>query len=170
MSRFQWVLEANALTGLADVRKKALFLSYCGPEVIDMAEALSEPETLKTVTWMALQDFLQTHYAPIPSPMVYKHEFYHRKQQEGETINQYVAALRKAVAHCEFSNIEESMMDRLMFRLRDLRFQRRLLSIPKLDFKKALEDARASKATDKTAAAIQKAENLNMPQSAAAVH
>lgn len=156
MFRFQCFLEANDLTGLQDRRKKVLFLSNCGSEVIDMAEALSVPTPLHVVLWQTLQESLWAHYVPIPSPMVYKNEFYHQRQEEGETINQYVAALRKSTARCKFSNLEETIMDRLVFGMRDLQLKKKLFSKPKLIFKIALEEARASEAADQTAVAITK--------------
>lgn len=74
-----------------------------------MAQALAEPADVQMV-WTTLQEALQAHYAAMPAMMVNKHKFYHRNQEEGETINQHIAALQKTAAHCKFSNIEEVMI------------------------------------------------------------
>lgn len=61
-------------------------------------------------------------------------------------------------------------MDRLVFGLRDLQLQRQLLSKPNLTFKIALEEAWASEAMDKMAAAIQKMGKNNRQPRATGVH
>ncbi|XP_034260979.1 uncharacterized protein LOC117656925 [Pantherophis guttatus] len=144
MLRFNGFLEANDLSALPDNRKRAFFLCHCGPEVFEMAQALSEPAEVQKVPWATLQETLRAHYAPLPSRMVSRFEFWRRSQEEGETVDQYVAALRKAAAHCEYRNPEEAMLERLVLGLRDRRLQRRLLPKPNLTLKMVLEEARAN--------------------------
>lgn len=79
--------------GLLDNRKRVLFLNYCGPKVLDMAEALSEPADLQMVPWPTLQESLQAHYAPIPSTMVNMIFNTGGKRKARPEINQYITAL-----------------------------------------------------------------------------
>ncbi|XP_060545570.1 uncharacterized protein K02A2.6-like [Pantherophis guttatus] len=108
MSRFECFMVANDMQGLPDVRKKALFLSHCGPRVFDTAEALSEPNSVHNISWSTLQTLLKDHYAPMPSKYVQRYDFRQRLQQEGESISEYIAALRKAATQYEARAQESS--------------------------------------------------------------
>ncbi|XP_060543046.1 uncharacterized protein K02A2.6-like [Pantherophis guttatus] len=170
MERFYMFMEANDLLSLSEQRKKALFLTHCGPAVFKMAKALAAPADLKTMTWTTLQEILKAHYAPQASSLVRRHEFYRRDQREGETISAFVATLREIAAACDFLNLEEAMRDRLVLGLRDLTLQSRLLARPQITFKEALEEASATEASQKSAAAMKKMKSGPPVKEEAAVH
>ncbi|XP_013913403.1 PREDICTED: transmembrane protease serine 11E-like [Thamnophis sirtalis] len=100
--------------GLSEGRKMNMFLGYCGSEVFETAKDLSEPTPLQSVAWPMLQQTLRIHYAPKPSKHVHQHEFNIHNQKEGESINEYVAALRKAAAYCNFRDLDELILDRII--------------------------------------------------------
>ena len=102
LARFECYLQANELTEVSEERKRGLFLSLCGPEVFETARVLVAPLAVHRAPWDALQEKLRSHYAPKPSKIAARHAFYHRNQAEGESINSYIAALRKAALHCKF--------------------------------------------------------------------
>ncbi|XP_060539046.1 uncharacterized protein K02A2.6-like [Pantherophis guttatus] len=170
MERFYMFMEANDLLSLSEQRKRALFLTHCGPAVFKMAKALAAPADLKTMTWTTLQEILKAHYAPQASSLVRRHEFYRRDQREGETISAFVATLWEIAAACDFLNLEEAMRDRLVLGLRDLTLQSRLLAWPQITFKEALEEASATEASQKSAAAMKKMKNGPPVKEEAAVH
>lgn len=75
------------------------------------------------VTWSVLQSRLKMHYALKPSKSLQQHEFNLRSQKEGETINQYIAALRKATAYCEFKDLDKLLLDQIICGVRDINLQ-----------------------------------------------
>ena len=54
----------------------------------------------------------------------------------------YVAELRKLATHCNFGgNLNEALRDRLVYELRNMQIQKRLLSEARLKYSKAVEIA-----------------------------
>ena len=75
-----------------------------------------------------------------------RYKFNRRKQEPGETYDQYRTALRKIAECCDFNTItpEEILRDRLLFGIRDNKVRERLLRETKLTLKKTDEICRAS--------------------------
>lgn len=138
---FECVLEANDFTEISDNRKRALFLNYCSPDIFETARALLAPQAIQTVPWDMLQNKLRHHYAPKPSRIAHRHAFHHRNQAEGESINSYIAALRKAALYCEFRDLDDALLDRLVCRVKDIKLQRRLLAKTNLTLQMVLDKA-----------------------------
>ncbi|XP_013911759.1 PREDICTED: serine/threonine-protein kinase TAO1-like [Thamnophis sirtalis] len=103
-----------------------------------------------------LQRTLWTHYAPRLSKYMRTHEFNLCNQKEGETINQYVAALRKAAAYCEFRDLDELLLDRIICGVRDISLQRRLLTKTNLTLQITLDEARATESLTKSTETLQR--------------
>ena len=92
---------------------------------------------------------------------MYRFKFNCRFRKQGETIQQYVAELRSLSEHCDFRDqLEEMMRDRLVCGVNDEKIQRRLLAESRLDFKKALELARAREIADKNTRDIQQGNSV----------
>ncbi|XP_058049314.1 uncharacterized protein LOC131203292 [Ahaetulla prasina] len=170
MARFKCFLEANELQGVSDNRKRAYFLSHCGPEVFDTAESLSEPTPVQSVPWQTLQTTLRAHYAPVPSKFVQRFKLRQRVQREGESISVYMASLRKAANHCEYRDLEDSLLEQLICGVRDIRLQRLLLSKSNLTLAIALDEARAPEMSTKAAETLQKPNTPNAAAKATPVH
>ena len=83
-------------------------------------------------------------------------QFNGRVQKEGETIADFVAALRKLAESCQFGNVlEEMLRDRIVCGIRDNAVQRRLLAEPKLTFAKAFETVQAVESAEKSIVVLQ---------------
>ncbi|XP_058020965.1 uncharacterized protein LOC131189120 isoform X1 [Ahaetulla prasina] len=164
MTRFESFLEANELHGVPDNRKRAYFLSHCGPEVIDIAEALAEPTPLQSVSWPTLQTLLRNHFAPTPSKYVRRFEFGERRQMEGESIGDYMAALRRASKDCGYRDLDEVLLEQLIRGVKDIRLRRRLLAKSNLTLANALDEARAHEMSSQAAETLQRP----VPQKASA--
>ncbi|CAI5765670.1 Hypothetical predicted protein [Podarcis lilfordi] len=59
--------------------------------------------------------------------------------------------------HCEFRDLDDALMDRIVCGVRDIRLQRHLLAKPDLMLQKATEEAVASEAVELSAQEIHKA-------------
>uniref|UniRef100_A0A2D4HQ32 Retrotransposon gag domain-containing protein n=1 Tax=Micrurus lemniscatus lemniscatus TaxID=129467 RepID=A0A2D4HQ32_MICLE len=170
INRFECILDATNLDDIPANRKKAYFLSFCGATLFDTATALLAPRTVKAVTWEELQEVLSNHYAPKPSRIARRHAFRRRSQAEDESISEYMAALRSAALQCSFrDHLDDMLLDQLVFIVRDLRLQRRLLAKGNIDLKQAIDEAQAAEMSNVSAAEIQKA-SLPSGKPSAAVH
>lgn len=81
-----------------------------------------------------------------------------------------MAALRKAILHCQFANLEDALMDRLVCGVCDLLLQRRLLAKDDLTLQKAIDESVAAEAADQSAAEIRKPASPLSPQKPNKVH
>ena len=80
-------------------------------------------------------------------------KFNKREQQEGESVAQYVAQIRKLSENCEFgANLEDSLRDRVVCGLLNEHTQKRLLSEATLTFDRGVEISVAMETATKEAA------------------
>ncbi|KAG8139611.1 hypothetical protein E2320_002374 [Naja naja] len=155
INRFKCFLDAADLADISNHRKKAYFLSFCGAAVFDTATTLLTPQSVKEVSWEALQEILRNHYAPKPSRIMRRLAFRRWAQVEGETISMYMVALRTAALQCSFKELDDMLLDQLVYGVRDLRLQRRLLPKGDLTLKMAIEEAQAAEMSNLSVAEIQ---------------
>ena len=81
--------------------------------------------------------------------MFERYRFWECKQQEGETIDQFITELRTRARSCEFGDQHDSMIrDRIVFGVRDSRLKERLLrESSELTLEKAASICRAGEAS-----------------------
>ncbi|XP_070805253.1 uncharacterized protein, partial [Pituophis catenifer annectens] len=113
---------------------------------------------------------LKDHYAPTPSKYVQRYDFRQRLQQEGKSISEYVAALRKAATQCEYRDLDEMLLEQLICGVRDSRLQRRLLARSNLTLLIALDEARAQESSVKAAERLKSSHLTKTTQKTAPVH
>ena len=83
---------------------------------------------------------MKDHLKPKPLTIAKRFKFNCRKQQEGESIAQFLAELRKLAETCNFGVIlNEQLRDRLVEGLRSEPIQKQLLSEGDIDLTKAYE-------------------------------
>ena len=76
--------------------------------------------------------------------------FYTRDRKPNEAVNDYVAALRKLAMECDFAgSLEDNLRDRLVCGINEVSVQRKMLTEPALDLKKAMQIAITAEATEK---------------------
>ncbi|KAG0421624.1 hypothetical protein HPB47_002491, partial [Ixodes persulcatus] len=98
--------------------------------------------------WIPYADIvseLTAHFTPCLSVLVQCFAFHKRSQQPGETIANFVTALRRFSEHCDFGEtLSDMLWDRLVCGVLDKGVLRRPLGKPMLEFKKAFETANPS--------------------------
>ena len=95
-------------------------------------------------------ELVQEHFTPKPPEIMQRYKFYTRTGQAGETVHQFVAALRNLSKHCNFrTTLNTKMRDRLVVEMNDEKIQRKLLQEAGLTFEEALEIAVAMETTNK---------------------
>ena len=153
---------ANEVT--TDKKKVAILLSACGQATFKTISSLVDADTLKGIKYNDLIQVLSEHYDPAPSSIVQRFKFYNRMRAQGESIANYVAALRQIAKYCEYGDTLNMLLrDRLVCGVNHQAIQKRLLAEKSLTFEKALEIALSVEAADNDVKQLQ-------PQSATVVY
>ncbi|GJQ73829.1 hypothetical protein Trydic_g18767 [Trypoxylus dichotomus] len=101
--------------------------------------APKEPADFK---YEELVDLMNQHYNTEPLEIAENFKFHMRKQQEGETINDFISALRMLVIHYKFGRyLETALRNQLVFGLRSGNIQGRLFECKKLTLENVLVTA-----------------------------
>jgi hypothetical protein len=131
-------------------KKKSVLLTVCGSATFELAKSLVQPETLADKSYEQIRDVLKAHYCPKPSPIVQRYRFNTRERHSGESIADYVAALRALGEHCNFGGtINDMIRDRLVCGVNDFAIQRRLLQENDLTYQTAYDLAVAMETASK---------------------
>jgi len=141
---------AFLIFGIKEQARVPYLLHYVGPTAFDMLSDRLDPVDLFTGQYDDLVQILQEYYAPAPLEIAENFTFHQRKQQEGESVQQYVAALRKLSIHCKFGDyLNTALRNQLVFGLRNKKAQSRLLEKTDLDFEEAVRVAVTMELSDK---------------------
>ncbi|XP_075543248.1 uncharacterized protein LOC142577662 [Dermacentor variabilis] len=101
--RLQFFFEANDVTH--PVKQRAHLLTLCGAQIYDVVYAPLQPKTPDHVSYAEIVAAPQAHYDPRPSEVYSRAMFQRRDQLPGESVNDYVAALRKLATSCNFGTL-----------------------------------------------------------------
>jgi hypothetical protein len=87
-------------------------------------------------------NLLRDHVTPKPIIIAERFRFHKRNQLQCESVNAYIAELRKLTKFCEFGlNLNDTLRDRFVCGLRNDQIQKKLLTIRELSLDRALEIA-----------------------------
>ena len=107
-----------------------------------------------------INDALKGHYDPVKNIIYELYLFNSRCQKSGESINDYVHALKALASNCEFGTFLNDMLrDRLVVGLKNQKIQRALLGMSKLTFDNAVREANTMEVATKEVSAIQSGQN-----------
>ncbi|XP_077863123.1 uncharacterized protein LOC144345900 [Saccoglossus kowalevskii] len=90
-------------------------------------------------TYEELTEVLVKHLNPTPLIIAERFRFYTRNQQEGESLSQYIAVLKKLTLHCNFGLILDVLRDRFVCGMCNKTIEKRLLTEHDLTYTKAVE-------------------------------
>ncbi|XP_024154359.1 uncharacterized protein K02A2.6, partial [Oryzias melastigma] len=142
IERFEHFVNAN---GIADAKKVPVLLSVLGPKTYGLLRSLIAPVKPGDMTYKDITDVLRNHFAPKPLVIAERFRFHKRNQEEGESVSQYVAVLKRVSEHCEFgAYLEDALRDRFVCGLKGETVQKRLLTEENLTFQKAVNMAVAA--------------------------
>ena len=83
---------------------------------------------------------LRSHLKPKPLVIAERYKFYKQKQQEDESVADYIATLKQYLTHCEFGAfLNDALRDQFVCGLRQQSAQKKLLTEENLTFKRACE-------------------------------
>jgi RNase H-like domain found in reverse transcriptase/Reverse transcriptase (RNA-dependent DNA polymerase)/Integrase zinc binding domain/Integrase core domain len=116
-----------AQTSLEEKEKAvAIFLSTVGLQAFTVLKDLCAPTEPTKKTFTELITILKAHYKPAPQALAERFKFHTRKQRSGETVNTYVADLRRMAVTCQFEKLDISLRDQMIFGLQSEAAQKRL--------------------------------------------
>ncbi|GAB1862307.1 hypothetical protein CAJAP_03386 [Camponotus japonicus] len=122
-------------------KRVAYLLHYLGAEAFKvLCDQLGQADPYEE-TYDAIKKRLKEFYEPEPLEASENFKLYKRKQQEGESIQDYVAALQKLSLKCNLVDRVGTLRNYFIFGLRDKRMQSRILETKNLTLDKAVEIA-----------------------------
>jgi hypothetical protein len=118
-----------AVNGIENAAKKsAALIAEIGPEAFAILKDLSFPAAVTTKTYDELLGLLRAHFKNTRTPMAGRLNLHNRKQFPSESISDYIAALKKLAAKCEYgAELENRLRDTFTFGIRNPKIVKRLL-------------------------------------------
>ena len=132
-------------------KKRAILLSGCGPHAYRLIQSLVLPAKPGSKSFDELVKLMKEHQMPPPNPVLERFKFHTRSRQQGESMADFVASLRRLSEHCEFGDgLDDLLRDRLICGCNEDRLQKNLLAkTPPPNFKVAIAMAQAMESADK---------------------
>ncbi|XP_048001525.1 uncharacterized protein LOC125238280 [Leguminivora glycinivorella] len=102
------------LHDISEDKKVPLLITKLTSNVYDILSGLCAPKLPINITYEELCKKLQEFYHPKINLAVHRARFMDRKQEEGETIKEYLLAVRKLAKDCDFTDVDEHLKERLL--------------------------------------------------------
>ena len=151
--RLKYYFKANRVTESDE--KKSILLTAVGPTTFRRIGSLLTMARLDSIGFDDLVKEVADFYDPKPSLIVQRFRFNTRQRASNESIAMYVAALRRLAEHCNFSDLNEMLRNRLVCGVNHDTIQTRLLAEKELTFQKALDLSQAVEAAEKNSKLLQ---------------
>lgn len=143
-----------SLNAIANELKVATLVTVVGAVTYDLMCDLCAPDTPETKTFEALVEIVGNHLEPKRSDIAERHVFRHRRQREGESLSDYLQALKHLASTCNFrANLEENLRDQFVSGLASDVMRSQLFAESDLTYKRAIELAFALEAAGRHAVA-----------------
>ena len=136
-----------------EAKKKAFLLHTAGIEVQELYETLMDPgtDTLKEDTATEYEKTVHTlnvYFVTKLNEPYERHVFRSMTQQDGETVDQFIARLRKQAQNFNFNDPDVDIRDQVIDKCRSSVLRRKLLGKENLTLTKVQEVARVMEAVD----------------------
>ena len=106
-------------------KKRAILLSGCGPHAYRLIQSLVLPAKPGSKSFDELVKLMMEHQMPPPNPVLERFKFHTRSRQQGESMADFVASLRRLSEHCEFGDgLDDLLRDRLICGCNEDRLQK----------------------------------------------
>ena len=133
MKRFEYYIKAQNVT--KDKQKRALLLHVAGEEVQDLFETLQDTGT----TYAEALGALNTYFQPKRNIAFERHLFRQAKQQDDETVDNFIVRLSKLSLGCDFKDEvqkNEMIRDQVVDCCKSTELRKKLLSESELMLEK----------------------------------
>nr|CAI5822632.1 unnamed protein product [Callosobruchus analis] len=141
--KFDLYLIASGKSSKTDPVKIAILLNLLGDEGIRIYNTFEYAENEDKEKLSVVLEKFETHCSPTKN-LVYEHfKFFKREQLPGETVDQFVTALRQLASTCDFKEKDILIRDRIVLGVKDPRIQEKLLQYPNLELGDAVNISRS---------------------------
>ena len=140
---------------IANGKRVPALLSSIGGKTYTLLRNWTTPDKPKDKSYADIVKILKEHLSPAPLVIAEKIRFHKRDQKESESINEYVAQIRKLSEYCNFPDLNDTLRDRLVCGLRAEQTQTKLLSMQTLTLEKAIQISIAMETATKDAMELQ---------------
>ncbi|XP_014214070.1 uncharacterized protein LOC106643440 [Copidosoma floridanum] len=148
LRRFEGALAIMKVTD--DKLKATYLLHYVGEKAHDVLCDTFGDATVSTKKYEELTDKLKEMYASVTIEIAENFKFNCRKQQLGESVQDFAMALKKLGASCGFGDfLQKALRNQFVYGLSNQRIQNRLLETKDLTFEKASQIANATELCEK---------------------
>ena len=132
-----------------DKHKVTLFLNVIDAKTYELLRDLLSPAALTTQSFNQLTDALTGHFEPKPLVIAERYYFYQRSQRANESVQEYLAELRKLAQHCAFGGfLNDALRDRFVCGFRSRAALKHLLAESDLKLENAIQIAQSLEAAD----------------------
>ena len=147
---------------VVETEQNLVFLTLMGSKLFTLVSDLVSPKEPEECTLVEIIDKLDKHFKPHTSEIYERFLFHSRKQTEGETVTEFVAALKKQSAKCNFGEfLKSSLRDQFILGLSNTETQRHLFTQDDLDFEGAIKIATAKETAIKEVKGLKNPKNDN---------
>ena len=134
----RWKKRKKSLEYLAkgithSARKKGLLLHCACTEVQELFETLQDPRSQADAGEDNADEYqkalrtLDSHFTAQLNEPYERHVFRNLKQEEGETVDQFITRLRRQAENCNWDNADEPIRDQVIDKRRSADLRRKLL-------------------------------------------
>jgi transposase InsO family protein len=149
---FELFVASKAITDTT--QKRALLLHCAGMDVQDIFYTLSE--TGDETNYAKAMEKLSEYFQPKANVPFERHQFRQMKQENGETVEQFVTRLKDKANTCEFGDHQnEHIRDQVIDKCKSHNLRKKFLEKGKITLENMVGLARASEAADRQAAAME---------------
>ena len=128
VQRFDLYLTASGKVKEKEDVQCAILLHLIGEDALEIYNTFTFAEGESRDKIEILKKKFEDYANPRKNTVFERYKFWECKQQEGETIDQFIIELKTRAKSCEFGEQTESMIrDRLVFGVSDTRLKERLL-------------------------------------------
>ncbi|XP_075150756.1 uncharacterized protein LOC142224866 [Haematobia irritans] len=126
-----------------------LLLQYIGSTTYSLLTTLAAPRCINELKYDEIVEILNGHFCPKTNTLVEQHKFLCEVRNEGQTINDFIAVLKKMSVKCGFiCQCKKSVADiflRSQF-IRGIRIREQLLQTPEATFAEIVQKAKVIEA------------------------
>ena len=108
----QYLVENKMDTDEDAERRRAVLLTVCGAPTYSLIKYLLAPAKPSDKSYEELVNLVKRHYHPKPGQIVSRYKVYTHHRQDGQSVSEFVADLRRLAELCEFiDKLEEMLRD-----------------------------------------------------------
>ncbi|CAB0042928.1 unnamed protein product [Trichogramma brassicae] len=134
-----------------DAKKAAILLTSIDEDAYELIKNLCAPQKLSEKKYAELTKVMTDLLEPKPSELMERNNFYKASQEQGESIADFAARLKKLSLKCNFDKITESLRDQFVCGLSDKDTKIKLFETENLTFDTALKSAIARERAQRNA-------------------